>query len=118
VAFETEDLLIPISVPGPAEPRMADFLRAISEIGSRLWLIGDIPGANTDEETATLFARPGWSHFSLGDLSALPEELTPMLAALPVQLMAEFLAAARGTNADSFRADQEAYKRAGTRFRL
>ncbi len=118
VAFEAEDLLIPISVPGPAEPRMADFLRAISEIGSRLWLIGDIPGANTDEETATLFARPGWSRFSLGGLSALPEELTPLLAALPVQLMAEFLAAARGTNADSFRADQEAYKRAGTRFRL
>ncbi len=118
VAFETEDLLIPISVPGPAEPRMADFLRAISEIGSRLWLIGDIPGERTDEETATLFARPGWSRFSLGDLSALPEELTPLLAALPVQLMAEFLAGARGTNADSFRADQEAYKRAGTRFHL
>ena len=118
VAFETEDLLILISVPGPAEQRMADFLKALSEIGSRVWLIGDTPGERTDEETATLFARPGWSRFSLGDLSTLPEELTPLLAALPVQFLAEFLASARGTNADSFRADQEVYKRAGTRFRL
>jgi glutamine---fructose-6-phosphate transaminase (isomerizing) len=36
VAFETEDLLIPISVRGPAQARMADFLLALSEIGSRV----------------------------------------------------------------------------------
>jgi glutamine---fructose-6-phosphate transaminase (isomerizing) len=114
VAFETEDLLIPISVHGPAQPRIADLLLALSEIGARLWLIGDAPSA----ETAALFPRAGWSQFSLGDLSAIPEELTPLLAALPVQLLAEFLAAARGTNADSFRADHPAYKKAGTRFQL
>jgi glucosamine--fructose-6-phosphate aminotransferase (isomerizing) len=114
VAFETEDLLIPISVHGPAQARMADFLLALHEIGSRLWLIGDAP----NEEAAALFDRPDWSRFSLGDIAAMPEELTPLLAALPVQLLAEFLAAARGTNADSFRADQEVYKRAGTQFRL
>lgn len=114
VAFETEDLMIPISVPGPAQTRMNDFLLALSEIGTHLWLIGDAPG----EESKALFDRPDWSRFSLGALDALPEELTPLLAVLPLQLMAEFLAAARGTNADSFRADQEAYKRAGTRFRI
>ena len=114
VAFETEDLLIPISVHGPAQARMADFLRASNEIGSHLWLIGDAPS----EETMALFNRPDWSRFSLGEIAATPEELTPLLAALPVQLLAEFLAAARGTNADSFRADQEVYKRAGTRFRI
>ncbi len=116
VAFETEDVLIPINVKGPAQPRMADFLLALSEIGPRLWLIGDAP----DTETAELFQRPGWTRFALYDSRNvdLPEELTPLLAALPVQLMAEFLAAARGTNADSFRADQEAYKRAGTRFKI
>jgi glucosamine--fructose-6-phosphate aminotransferase (isomerizing) len=117
VAFETEDLLIPISVRGPAQSRMADFLLALSEIGPLVWLIGSPPSA----ETATLFDGARWKQFSLSndtDLAAVPEELTPMLAALPVQLLAEFLAAARGTNADSFRADQEAYKRAGTRFRI
>ncbi len=114
VAFETEDVLIPISVRGAAQSRMADLVLALSEIGSRVWLVGDAPS----EETAALFNREGWSRFSLGDYSALPEELTPLLTVVPLQLLAEFLAEARGTNADSFRADQEAYKRAGTRFKL
>ena len=114
VAFEREDLLIPISVPGAAQSRMADFLLALSEIGSRVWLIGEAPSG----ETAALFDGERWKQFTLGNIAGIPEELTPMLAALPVQLLAEFLAAARGTNADSFRADQEAYKRAGTRFHI
>ena len=116
VAFEIEDLLIPISVKGPAQPRMADLLLALSEIGPRLWLIGEAPDARTTE----VLSLAGWTQFALYDSSNadLPEELTPLLAALPVQLLAEFLAGARGTNADSFRADQEAYKRAGTRFRI
>jgi glutamine---fructose-6-phosphate transaminase (isomerizing) len=117
VAFESEDLLIPISVRGAAQGRMADFLLALNEIGSRVWLIGEAPS----EQTAALFDGARWKQFSLGndaDLAGVPEALTPMLAVLPVQLLAEFLAAERGTNADSFRADQEAYKRAGTRFRI
>ena len=114
VAFETEDLLIPISVQGPGQARMADFLLAMSEIGSRVWLIGEAPTA----ETAELFKREGWARFAICDGVNLPEELTPLLAALPAQLLAEFFAAARGTNADSFRAEQEAYKKAGMRFRI
>lgn len=114
VAFETEDLLIPVSVPGAAQARMADFLLASHEIGSRAWLIGVAP----TPETAALFDGTRWSSFSLGASAVLPEELTPMLTTLPVQLLAEFLAAARGTNADSFRADQERYKKAGTRFKI
>jgi len=114
VAFEREDLLIPIVVKGPAQPRMADFLLATSEIGSRVWLIGEAPGA----ETAELFRRDGWAHFPICNGVDLPEELTPIVAALPVQLLADFLATARGTNADSFRTDQEEYKKAGMRFRI
>lgn len=114
VAFEPRDLLIPISVRGPAQSRMADFLLAVSEIGSRVWLVGEAP----TPETAELFKRESWGHFSLGEYADLPEELTPLLAVLPLQLLADFLAAARGTNADSFRADQEAYKQAGARFRI
>ncbi len=114
VAFESEDLLIPISVKGPAQSRMADFLLAMSEIGPRVWLIGEAP----DAQTAELFSRDGWARFALADDADLPEELTPLLAVLPVQLLADFLAAARGTNADSFRSDHEAYKRASTRFRI
>jgi glutamine---fructose-6-phosphate transaminase (isomerizing) len=114
VAFEKEDLLIPIVVKGAALSRMTDFLLASNEISSRVWLIGEAPNAGA----AALFNRDGWSRFAICDGVDLPEELTPLLAALPVQLLSEFLAAARGTNADSFRADQEAYKKMGTRFSM
>jgi glutamine---fructose-6-phosphate transaminase (isomerizing) len=114
VAFEAQDLLIPINVKGPAQERMADFLLALSEIGSRVWLIGEAPSA----ETAAFLSRGNWARFAICDNADLPEELTPFLAALPVQLLADFLATARGTNADLFRADNEIYKRANGRFRL
>jgi len=114
VAFEVDDLLIPISVKGAAQSRMADFLLALSEIGSRVWLVGEAPTM----ETAGLFDRQGWSRFAICDGVDLPEELTPLLAALPVQLLADFLATARGTDADSFRKDQEAYDKAGSRFQI
>jgi glutamine---fructose-6-phosphate transaminase (isomerizing) len=114
VAFEKEDLLIPIAVKGPAQARMSDFLLASSEIGSHIWLIGEAPNA----KTAELFNHDGWKRFAICDGIDLPEEVTPLVAALPVQLLSEFLASARGTNADSFRVDQEAYKKMGTRFRI
>ena len=114
VAFEVDDLLIPFSVNGAAQSRIADFLLALSEIGSRVWLIGEAP----TQETAALFTRQGWSKFAVCDGADLPEELTPMLTVLPVQLLADFLATARGTNADSFRKDQEAYDKAGSRFQI
>src|SRR5947209_4047072 len=71
VAFEREDLLIPIAVKGPAQPRMADFLLATSAIGSRVWLIGEAPGA----ETAELLRRDGWEQFQLGNSVDLQVEL-------------------------------------------
>jgi len=114
VAFEAEDLLILISVKGPAQARMADLLLATSEIGSRAWLIGEAPTT----ETASLFSRQGWTRFAICDGVDLPEELTPLLAVLPLQLLADFLASARGTNADSFRKDHAAYERAGARFQI
>src|SRR2546421_6821814 len=114
VAFEVDDLLIPISVNGAGQSRMADFLLALSEIGSRVWLIGEAPTL----ETAGMFRRQGWSRFAVCDGVDLPEELTPLLTVLPVQLLADFLATARETNADSFRKDQETYDRAGSRFQI
>ena len=111
VAFETNDLLIPISVKGPAQPRMADFLRALHTIGTQVLLLGDMPS-----DSAGLFSHTGWTQLELvGDIV---EELTPMIAVVPLQLMADFLAAARGTNADSFRKDQETYKDAAGKYQL
>jgi glutamine---fructose-6-phosphate transaminase (isomerizing) len=106
VAFESTDLLVPVSVKSPTQPRLAELLSAIGEIGSHVLLLGDFPS----EESSHLFQGDGWSRFSLGE--PLPEELSPLLAAVPVQLLADFLASARGTKADSFRKDQEIYDRA------
>jgi glutamine---fructose-6-phosphate transaminase (isomerizing) len=114
VAFEERDLLVPISVGGAAQQRIGDFLRGLSEIEPRVWLLGSTP----DEKTGQLFQRAGWSRFALADGADIAEELTPLLAAVPVQLLADFLATARGTDADSFRRDQEAYRRAGERYSL
>jgi len=114
VAFEAEDLLIPINVKGPAQTRMADLLQALNEIGSRVWLIGDAP----DERTTTLFEHEGWSNFPLSIGIDFPEELTPLLTVVPAQLLANFLASERGSDADAFRLDHEAYKRAMAHIRL
>ncbi|HLQ10612.1 MAG TPA: SIS domain-containing protein [Ktedonobacteraceae bacterium] len=114
VAFEAEDLVIPVCVRGAAQSRIADLLLASSEIGSHTWLIGEAPS----EETAALFDGNRWKLFSINYSADLPEELTPLLTVLPLQLLADFLATARGTNADSFRTDQAAYKNAGLRFRI
>ncbi len=114
VDFETQDVLILVCVPGPAQSRVADLLLALSEIGSRVWLIGEAP----TPETAALFDNDRWKLFSIRYNADLPEELTPLLTVLPLQLLADFLATGRGTNADSFRADQEPYKNAGLRFKI
>src|SRR5260370_31304167 len=43
VAFEADDMLIPISVKGAAQPRMADLLLALSKILSHVWVICELP---------------------------------------------------------------------------
>src|SRR6266702_3149612 len=86
VAFEATDLLIPISVKSPTQPRLAELLAGISEIGSAVLLLGDFPS----EESSSLFQRDAWSRFSLAHNEQLLEELTPLLAAVPVQLLADF----------------------------
>ncbi len=111
VAFEASDLLVPISVKGPAQPRIADFLRALHTIGTQVLLLGDIPPDDTG-----LFTHTGWTHVELTGETI--EELTPLITVVPLQLLAEFLAAARGTNADSFRKDQEAYRDASGKYQL
>ena len=114
VSFESTDLVIPLCVTGAAQRRMADLLLALSEIDAHVWLVGEAPNA----ETAALFPTPHRSSLTLTSGENMLEELTPLLAALPVQLLANFLAGARGTNADSFRLEHEPYQRANARFRL
>ncbi len=111
VGFEANDLVVIVSVQGPAQSRIGDFLHALHEIGSHVLLLGSIPTSDT-----ALFTRNGWTHVALQ--AEVVEELTPLVTVVPLQLLADFLASANGVNADMFRKDQEAYKRASDAFRL
>ena len=111
VGFEANDLGIIVSVKGPAQPRIADFLHALREVGIHILLLGAIP-----PDEVSLFTQEYWTHVEL--LADVAEELTPLVTVVPLQLLADFLAGARGVNADSFRRDQEAYQKAGAAFRL
>ncbi len=111
VGLEANDLVVIVSVKGPAQPRIADFLHALHEIGTRVLLLGMVPPEDT-----SLFTQGNWTHVELN--TDVIEELTPLLTVVPLQLFADFLASARGVHADTFRADQEVYKRAGATFRL
>jgi glucosamine--fructose-6-phosphate aminotransferase (isomerizing) len=114
VSFESHDLIIVVSVEGPAQPRIADFLRALNEINTRVLLLGTLP----TRDIAGLFQRAEWQQIALLQHGELLEELSPLLTVVPLQLLADFLATARGTNADSFRKEQEAYKRATEQYTL
>ncbi len=114
VAFEPHDLIIVISVAGPSQPRIADFLRALNEIDTAVLLIGTVP----TPELAGLFQRAKWQQIALLQHGEILEELSPLLTVVPLQLLADFLATARGTDADSFRKEQEVYRRATERYTL
>src|SRR5205823_6816155 len=64
-------------------------------VGTPLWLVGQ-PAARAPK--ATVFELP-----------ELPELLSPILAVVPVQILAQQLAVQRGTNPDRFRKDDPRY---------
>src|SRR5581483_10135138 len=97
VGLNRGDRLILIRVPGPFAQRAAEIAGVAREIGLELLWVGT-PPADAREEALRL--------------PELPEPLSPLLATLPLQLLACFLAEARGTNPDSFRMDVAEYGRA------
>jgi glucosamine 6-phosphate synthetase-like amidotransferase/phosphosugar isomerase protein len=60
-----------------------------------------VPGLPAGAEATT---------FPLPETGALPEELTPLLAVIPMQLLALRMAEARGLNPDTFRRDDPVYR--------
>lgn len=108
IAFEPDDLIVIISAKGPMQSRMVDFLFAVNEIGPRVLLVGNPP----DITSQGLLKSYKWGCIDISEPDGFPEELTPLLTTLPVQLLADFLATARGTDADSFREDDEIHARA------
>jgi glucosamine--fructose-6-phosphate aminotransferase (isomerizing) len=95
VTVNPDDRIVVIAAEGPGLARLAEICNAIRLIGTPQWIVGcPIPSV----PDAPRFALP-----------TLPEPLSPLLAVVPVQLLAYYLALAKGTNPDTFRRDDPRY---------
>lgn len=97
VSFNAGDRAVVIHVPGAGQQRVAAIARVNAAMGGRIWTVGQpIPALTAD-------------HF---DLPETPEVISPLLAVVPMQLLASRLSAIRGTNPDRFRMDNATYEAA------
>jgi glucosamine--fructose-6-phosphate aminotransferase (isomerizing) len=96
VAVNADDVAVIVNVPGAAAAeRVGQITRVLDAIGARLWLIG----SRVDEvKNATVFP-----------VAETPELISPLLAVVPVQILAYQMAVARGINPDLFRRDDPRY---------
>jgi glucosamine--fructose-6-phosphate aminotransferase (isomerizing) len=100
-AMEAADLLVVIAPPGPARERCLAAARVAKDIGTPVIALVD----EDDREIGTLAAETI-------ALPRVPELLSPIVAAVPLQLLAYHLAVRRGANPDGLRGEQPAYARA------
>jgi len=107
VAVNRDDLAVLIHVPGPGAERTSAVAGVLAAMGVRLWIVGQ---AAPDAPAATVFALPG--------LAEMSQALTPLLAVVPMQLLALAMAKVAGTNPDSFRRDDPTYAAAFGRLTL
>jgi glucosamine--fructose-6-phosphate aminotransferase (isomerizing) len=96
VTFNEGDLLVAVAVPGNAYDRVAAICAVAAAMGGTLWIVGSSVPATPD---ATIFTLP-----------ELPEMLSPLLAVVPMQMLAYTMAVLRGTHPDTFRRDDPRYK--------
>jgi glutamine---fructose-6-phosphate transaminase (isomerizing) len=95
VAVNEGDLVVLVNVPGAAAERVAESAVVMDALGALVWLIGDgVPAT----PKAHLFRLP-----------ETLELLSPLLAVVPMQLLAYQMAALKGVNPDRFRRDDPRY---------
>src|SRR5579859_160432 len=104
VATNADDVALIVNVPGRAAPRVAEIARVLGAIGARVWLIG---GPVDDLPRADIFALP-----------PIAELLSPLVAVVPVQILAYQMAVVRGINPDLFRRDDPRYASALSSIKL
>jgi glucosamine--fructose-6-phosphate aminotransferase (isomerizing) len=98
VTVNPEDfgVLVHVKAADPATTtRTVEVAGVLELIGTPLWLIG---GPADRAPGATVFELP-----------ELPELLSPLLAVVPVQILAQRMAVVRGANPDRFRRDDPRY---------
>ncbi len=104
VTVNPDDQIVAIAAAGPGIARLGQVCNALRLIGAPIWIVGH-----------AIESIPDASRFPLPDL---PEPLSPLLAVVPVQLLAYYLALAKGTNPDTFRRDDPRYLTAFSSLRL
>ncbi len=95
VTVNPDDQIVAIAATGPGMARLGQVCNALRLIGAPIWVVGQV-----------IESVPDAPRFPLPDP---PEPLSPLLAVVPVQLLAYFLAVAKGTNPDTFRRDDPRY---------
>jgi glutamine---fructose-6-phosphate transaminase (isomerizing) len=101
VTIEADDLAVLVNVRGanPAtSKRTSDVAQVLDLIGTRIWLVGQ-----------GLTTVPGATAFELPELDEL---ISPILAVVPMQILAYQMAVLRGANPDRFRRDDPRYANA------
>lgn len=102
-----EDLLVLIAPPGPSRTRCLDAARVAQAIGTPVMLLAP----EDDRELAALATET----IALPDVDEL---LSPILAIVPLQLLAYHIAVRRGFNPDIMRGNEPAYARANEHVKL
>jgi glutamine---fructose-6-phosphate transaminase (isomerizing) len=107
------DVAVPILPAGASVERGRDLLRALAIVEASTWLV-------KDEQLSDLEPGPSGRGGSLPSFPFphVPEPLSPVLAVVPLQLLAAYTAQILGTNADSFREDDPTFKKAVGSYQL
>jgi glucosamine--fructose-6-phosphate aminotransferase (isomerizing) len=95
VAVNAGDMAVVVNMPGRAFERVGEITRVLDAVGVRVWLIGQ--------------GVDGLSEPTVFPLPAVPEMLSPLLAVVPVQILAYQMAVVKGINPDLFRRDEDRY---------
>jgi len=101
VTVDAGDMAVLVNVRGAGATtatRTSEVARVLDRIGARLWLVGQ--GATTVPDAAVF------------ELPELGEVISPILAVVPMQILAYQMAVHKGTNPDRFRRDDPRYAEA------
>lgn len=104
VGVNAEDLAVTIHVAGAGETRVAEVSRALNALGAALWVVG-----------TAIDGIPDVPVFTLPETDEL---ISPLLAVVPMQLLAYHMAVLKGINPDTFRRDNPTYATAFGHSRL
>ena len=98
VTVNAEDLAVMVHVAGNGAQRVGEVSRTLNAIGTKLWVVGQPVDGLPD---APVFTLP-----------VIDEMISPLLAVVPLQLLAYHMAVLKGVHPDTFRRDNPVYAEA------